>query len=144
MDKFPVELKQVYFTRSIVVAIPEYVLTVPVTINFPPQNNINVQYIEGSDNDYVFVMQTLLNEDKNPLDPYMIDMECVAQLHINNELSKDEAMKAATITGHSVVYGAIREAVSWITGRHPFGPVSLGLSVLTPKTSDAPEQIIKS
>ncbi len=142
MDKFPVELKQVYFTRSIVVALPKYVLTNPLIINFPPQNTINVQYIEGSDNDYVFVMQTLLNEDKNPLDPYMIDMECVAQLHINNDLSKDEAMKAATITGHSVVYGAIREAVSWITGRHPFGPVSLGISVLTPKKPEESEQSI--
>ena len=136
MDKFPVELKQVYFTRSIVVALPNYELKEAVVINFPPQNNINVQYIEGSDNDYVFVMQTLMNVDKNPLDPYMIDMECVAQLHINNELSKDESMKAATVTGHSVVYGAIREAVSWITGRHPFGPVSLGLSVLTPTKAD--------
>ena len=140
MDKFPVELKQVYFTRSIVVAIPEYVLTNPVTINFPPQNNINLQYIQGSDNDYVFVMQTLMNADKNPLDPYMIDMECVAQLHINNDLSREEAMKAATITGHSVVYGAIREAVSWITGRHPFGPVSLGLSILPHKKDEASEQ----
>jgi hypothetical protein len=144
MDKFPVELKQVYFTRSIVVALPEYAPTNPVTINFPPQNTINVQYIEGSDNDYVFVMQTLLNTDKNPLDPYMVDMECVAQLHINSELSKDEAMKAATITGHSVVYGAIREAVLWITGRHPFGPVSLGLSVLTPKAPETSEPPIKA
>lgn len=144
MNNFPVELKQVYFTRSIVVALPNYELKDAVVINFPPVNTVNVQYIEGSDNDYVFVMKTLLNEDKNPLDPYMIDMECVAQLHINNDLSKDEAMKAATITGHSVVYGAIREAVSWITGRHPFGPVSLGLSVLTPKTSDAHEQLIKT
>lgn len=138
MDKFPVELKQVYFTRSIVVALPNYELKDVVVIHSPPVNTINVQYIEGSDNDYVFVMQTLLNEDKNPLDPYMIDMECVAQLHINSELSKDEAMKAATITGHTVVYGAIREAVSWITGRHPFGPVSLGLSILTPKKSEIP------
>ena len=144
MDKFPVELKQVYFTRSIVVALSNYVLKDIVTINFPPVNTVNVQYIEGSDNDYVFVMQTLLNEDKNPLDPYMIDMECVAQLHINNELSKDEAMKAATITGHSVVYGAIREAVSWITGRHPFGPVSLGLSILTPKIPETSEQSNKT
>ena len=140
MNKFPVELKQVYFTRSIVVALPEYVLINPVTINFPPQNNINLQYIEGSDNDYVFVMQTLMNADKNPLDPYMIDMECVAQLHINNDLSREEAMKAATITGHSVVYGAIREAISWITGRHPFGPVSLGLSILPHKKDEASEQ----
>lgn len=144
MDKFPVELKQVYFTRSIVVALSNYELKDVVVIHFPPVNTLNVQYIEGSDNDYVFVMQTLLNSDKNPLDPYMIDMECVAQLHVSSELSKEESLKAASITGHSVVYGAIREAVSWITGRHPFGPISLGLSVLTSKVAETSEPLIKT
>jgi hypothetical protein len=32
-----------------------------------------------------------------------------------------------------VVYGAIREAVLWLTGRQPYGPLSLGLSVLKPQ-----------
>lgn len=43
------------------------------------------------------------------------------------------------ITAHSVLYGAIREAVSWITGRHPYGQISLGLSIL----SSPPEERTK-
>jgi len=139
MDKFPVDLKQVYFTRSIVVALPAHVPKDKLSVNFSPVNTINVQYVEGSDNDYVFVMQTVMNADKDPSDPYMIDMECVALLHVNPDLSKDEAMKAVTITGHSVVYGAIREAISWITGRNPYGPISLGLSILKPQEPKATE-----
>ncbi|MFZ3160606.1 MAG: hypothetical protein WBI05_11840 [Rhodoferax sp.] len=35
-------------------------------------------------------------------------------------------------TAHNVLYGAIREAVSWLTARQPYGAVMLGLSVLQP------------
>lgn len=146
MNKFPIELKQVYFTRSIVVAIAEHAQkenTADVSsprVSSAPVNSINVSFIDGSDNEYVVVMQTLLNMDKDPSDPYMIDMECVALFHVSSELSKEEAMKGVTITGHSVVYGAIREAVAWITGRNPFGALNLGLSVLTPSKSNTTEE----
>ncbi|MEO8418740.1 MAG: hypothetical protein ABI475_08460 [Methylophilaceae bacterium] len=140
MDKFPIELRKVYFTKSIVVAIPEHVPDMIDATKYSPDNNINVQPIEGSDNDYIVAMTTKLNMDKDPTDPYMVDMECIAILHVNNpEMSKDEALKGVTITGHSVAYGAIREAVSWITGRHPYGSLSLGLSILNQKKPEDPQ-----
>jgi len=46
--------------------------------------------------------------------------------------SGEEALRAATLTGHQVTYGAIREAVMWLTSRQPNGPLLLGISVLPP------------
>ena len=60
-------------------------------------------------------------------------MECLGIFLADPKLTKEEAMRGVTITAHGVLYGAIREAVAWITGRQPFGPLILGLSVL--KTS---------
>lgn len=63
--------------------------------------------------------------------PYIIDMECIGFFSVDSKLSKDEAMRGVMITAHGVLYGAIREAVAWITGRQPFGPLMLGLSEFT-------------
>lgn len=40
---------------------------------------------------------------------YFIDMECMAILTADDTLTPDEALRGVTITGHSVVYGAIRK-----------------------------------
>jgi hypothetical protein len=63
-------------------------------------------------------------------------MECVGMFIVDETLPPEEAVRGVTITAHSVLYGAIREAVSWITGRQPYGQLMLGLSVLRPKTQD--------
>lgn len=139
-DKFPVDLIHVYFTRTNVEAIPTYVADEGGMAQLAPENKINVQRVEDSDNNYVVVMQALLNPYKEATGPYMVDIECVALLYVDPALSAEEALKAATITGHSVAYGAIRESVLWITGRHPHGPLTLGLSVLASKK---PEEAVQ-
>ncbi|NOT15346.1 MAG: hypothetical protein HOP21_07190 [Methylotenera sp.] len=132
-NQFPVDLVHVYFTHTNIDSVPTYVADESNMSQLVPENKINVQRVEGSDNNYAVVMQTLLNPEKEATGPYRIDIECVAILRINSELSPEEALKAATITGHSVVYGAIRESVLWLTGRHAHGPLTLGLSVLSSK-----------
>jgi len=81
-------------------------------------------------------MHTLLNQDGDPAAPYIIDMECIGMFIVDESLAAEEAARGVTITAHSVLYGAIREAVSWITGRQPYGQLMLGLSILRPKSLD--------
>lgn len=135
MADFPVTLKQVYFTRTVVIANPDHKPDPNVKIRLAPQNTINIQKLEDAENEYVVSMKTLYNPESNPTEGYTIDIECVALFQVLN-ITGDEALKAVTIVGHSVVYGAIREAVLWITSRHPFGPLTLGLSVLEPKNPE--------
>lgn len=135
MHKFPLELIQVYFTRSIVVAIPEHDPNAKEGQIAAPHNTIDVTKVEGEENNYAVSMRTVMNPEKNASSPYMIDMECMAFFKVDPKLTHEEAIRGVTLTGHNVVYGAIRESVGWITGRQPHGTLSLGLSVLNPTKS---------
>lgn len=133
---FPVELVSINFTRTIVESLPDHKPSED-SVRVGAENAIRVEPIEHLENSFMFVMRSQFNAARDPSQPYSIDMECFAILKVKNQLvgDKDESIKAVTITGHSVVYGAIREAVLWLTSRHPYGPLTLGLSVLQNKPS---------
>ena len=132
----PITLEQVLFVRSVVVAIPEYQPD-PQALGLQegPTNHINISPIDGQPGRFSATMRTTINPEMKKTSPYFIDMECTAILIANDSLTPEDALRGVTMTGHSVVYGAIREAVLWMTGRQPYGPLSLGLSVL--KTQEA-------
>lgn len=136
----PIQLERVMFTRSIVVAIPDYKPSDPAQINPGPENSINALPIDGQEGKYQVSMGTKLNINGDPAYPYIIDMECIAVFSVDPKLTLEEAMTGVTITGHNVLYGAIREAVAWITGRQPFGQLMLGLSVLRPAQQEPPKE----
>lgn len=129
----PITLERVFFTRTVVIAIPDFQPGNGADTTNTPSNSINVVNLD--ENQYQATMRTLLNPDGATTDPYKIDMEAVAFLYADESLTEEEKKRGVAITAHSVLYGAIREAVSWITGRHPYGQISLGLSILS-----APEE----
>ena len=127
----PVVLENVYFTRSIVVAIPEYKPDESVLAD-SPANSIDIAAIDADAGRYVATMRMVMNQEGGPSAPYLIDMESIGTFVVDKALPPEEAQRAVMITAHSVLYGAIREAVAWITGRQPHGQVMLGLSILKP------------
>lgn len=144
MDKFPLELVSVNFTKTIVEAIPNYEPSNESTIQMAPKNTITAQALPKQESDVnaidrrVFHMKTVMNPEKLATSPYFIEIECFAIFKVVSDIPELEITKALTITGHSVVYGAIREAVSWLTGRHVNGGLFLGLSILTPQSKEEP------
>ena len=126
----PVQLEQVLFTRCIVIAVNDHKPSGTAQINPGPENAINMTPIDGQENRYQVSMNSKFNNNGDSAYPYIIDMECIGFFSVDIKLPKDEAMRGVMITAHGVLYGAIREAVAWITGRQPFGPLMLGLSVL--------------
>lgn len=137
--KHPISLVRVIFTRSVIVSIPEHkpveekaAQLGDVKTIAGPANKIDVVQVTDMPSLYQATMRTLLNQDGDPTAPYIVDMECVGFFKVDGSLETVEAIRAVTITAHSVLYGAIREAVTWITGRHAFGPLVLGLSILQP------------
>jgi len=131
-DVHPISLEQVFFTRTVVIAIPDHERGESTTMG-APENTIDVTAMQDSPRRYLATMRTVLNQAADPQFPYSIDMECLGIFAADETLSVEDALRGVTITAHSVLYGAIRESVSWITGRHPYGPVSLGLSILRPQ-----------
>lgn len=134
----PVELKNLFFTRSIVIAMADHVPNGPNSIQIAPVNSLEVKKIENVNDEYTVAMRVLFNQEGDSSVPYVIDMECIAIFKIDVNIDSAEIQKHLTITGHSVVYGAVREAVSWITSRQPYGSLNLGLSILKPQTKTEP------
>lgn len=137
MDKataqHPINLLEIYFTKSFVESIPEYPIGSEKEIEAKPVNNIEVTKIEGNEGKYFTRMTSVLNAEKSADAPYYIDMECIAFFTADPILPEDEARRGVSITAHNVLYGAIREAVLWLTGRQPFGSFTYGLSILKPR-----------
>ena len=138
--KHPIQLERVMFTRSVVIAIPDHQPSDLAQISLVPENSINVTPINGQDGKFQVSMGTKLNINGDPAYPYIIDMECIGVFSADTKLPEDEALRGVTITGHSVLYGAIREAVAWLTGRQPFGSLMLGLSILRPTKQESPKE----
>jgi preprotein translocase subunit SecB len=143
--QFPLQLIQVVFTKCHVEAIQTHDPNAnPGQTRNAAQNVIKIEKVEGKTHEYVFIMHTKFNPERDAFDPYFVDIECFAVFSVVPDLSEEETHKALTITGHSVVYGAIRESISWITARQPFGPLALGLSILIPKPKEASSDITES
>lgn len=135
---FPIQLEQVFFTRSIVVAIPNHEPSESTSLA-AADNSINVMEVDAESGRYQVTMTCKMNLAGDSSYPYVIEMECIGTFVADKTLSKEEALRGVTITSHSVLYGAIREAVAWITSRQPHGPLMLGLSVLQGKSSTPQE-----
>ncbi len=118
------------FTRSVVIAIPDHQPGNLALKILGPENTINLVPIDGQEGKYQVGMSSKLNINGDAAYPYIIDMECIGVFSVDAKLTREEAVRGVMITAHSVLYGAIREAVAWITGRQPFGQLILGLSVL--------------
>ena len=132
MENFPITLASVYFTKSIVIAIPNHQRIDGTGLQYAPINNISVEKLGEEERSFVVTFTTKLNIENDPSDPYHIDMECIGIFNIAKDANIEEATNGLVVVAHNVLYGAIRESVLWITGRQPHGPLNLGLSILNP------------
>lgn len=135
----PISLEAVLFTKTFVQAMSGHELRADGqrAIAAQPENSIDVKKVEDRPNVYAATMTSVLNAAKDTAVPYYFEMECLALLRADDSLSEEEALRGITITAHSVLYGAIRETVAWMTARQPFGPFLLGLSILRPTPANA-------
>lgn len=129
----PITLNGVMFTKCLVEAVPGHEPPPEGTSVPGPENSIEVSRDpERGPGWYAATMRTVINPTMDRSAPYSIEMRCAALLHADETLSEEEANRGVFITAHSVLYGAIRESVAWLTGRQPYGTLMLGLSVLRP------------
>lgn len=127
--QYPIKLDALMFVKTSVISVPHH-KPAEKALEFKPENSLNVAPVEGSPNHFNAAMKTTMNLAMDPACPYAIDMECIGVLSTNGTLSAEDELRGVKINAHSTLYGAIRESVAWITGRHPYGPLLLGLSLL--------------
>lgn len=129
MNTSPFALERLLFVRSVVISMQGFN---PEAAKAPDvKNDIDVRPDVNDKKLFLASMRTLVNPGQSNDHPYSIDMECICTLRVvEDDLDDATLLRAATITAHSMLYGAIREATSWITGRHPWGTFTLGISVL--------------
>lgn len=125
----PITLDTLVFTKCLIESIAEHEPTGPRLVA-QPTNNINVTKVPGDTGAWAATMSSIFNSERDKAAPYHFDMQCMGIFHANDTLSEVEAIRGVTITAHSVLYGAIRESVAWLTGRQVYGSLVLGLSVL--------------
>lgn len=128
-EKYPIALEQLMFVRTSVLSVKGHQQP-NGPLDFKPENKLNVLRDDGVPNRFVASMRTTMNLEMDAKFPYAVDVECIAVLTADGSLSETDVMRGVTINAHSVLYGAIRETVAWITGRQLYGPLLLGLSVL--------------
>ena len=136
----PVTLERYFFTRSVVVTVDSHRPGEGV-LSIGPENKIDLAALEDNPGHYQVTMRSTFNSNGDPSAPYTIDMQCVGLFVADSSLSPEDAPRVVTNTAHNVLYGAIREAIAWITGRQPFGTLVLGLSVLQPRSDSTVPQL---
>jgi hypothetical protein len=151
MESFPLILKEVFFTKLHIEVVPDHDPSTFSPEDLVQSNTIKVIRLEDKDgtpsNSYNVSMRVTYNPELDTRAPYGIEVECMALL-VDNTSGKDPAVERGVhITGHSVVYGAIRESVLWMSSRLAYGPFTLGLSVLSseklPESNGAPPKAIE-
>lgn len=135
---YPINLRQVLFTRTSVVAIPGHEPPTDGVPTVAPENTIDVVKDPNTPHRFFATMRSTINKEAARTGPYSIDIECVAELDTDGSLSPEEELRGVTINAHTVCYGAIRETVAWLTARQPYGTLALGLSVLRNKAAESP------
>ena len=133
---FPIQLERVLFTRSIVVSVQGHQAPDGGMELLGPENDIDIAPVEGDENVFMATMKTKMNLDGSTEYPYTIDMECIGFFRVTDDEDEKAKTSGLIIVAHSVLFGAIREAVSWLTARQAYGSISLGLSVLSSKNKE--------
>jgi hypothetical protein len=134
---FPVDLFSVYFTKTIIESLPGFDFGNGQPDTSATENKISVSSPSDPEGVFIITMNTSYNIERSDRYPYYMDIECIVLMKARDGHDPLEQKKAAHISGHSVAYGAIRELVSWVTGRHPFGTLTLGLSIIQPKPPES-------
>lgn len=134
----PISLAEVIFTKCVVEALSGH-RPAESPNSAPPVNEIEVSPVPGRPGEWTAMMKTVVNADKDNAYPYHVEMQCAGVLVADDTLDTETARRGVMITAHSVLYGAIRETVAWLTSRQPYGPLLLGLSILRTVPAEGPK-----
>lgn len=130
MPPLQVSIVRYFFTKFCVVSNPDHAQNGIGFVNDPIESSLDVQQTEKGGNIYIAQQRIKLDATNNPSLPYSLDVECIGIFKVEPALEEKQRVPMIMTLAHNVLYPSIREAVLIATGRQPWGPLSIGVSIL--------------
>lgn len=139
----PLQLKHYFFTRICIEAFPPPKDEKDKAIRAASRIDTKIEKMEEENHYHVIVEVVLAGEENSYPPPYVIDIQAVGQFKVRPDWPEADKEKLVTITGSSILYGAIREQVLSITSRGPNAPLMLPTISFRPKQEEKPAETPK-
>lgn len=136
MNAPPLLLKHYFFTRISIEAFPPPKEDKDKSIRATSRIDTKIEKMEMENHYHVIVAVALAGEDDSYPPPYTVDVQAVGQFEVRPDWPEEDKEKLVTITGSSILYGAIREQVLTLTSRGPNTPLMLPTITFRPKQEE--------
>lgn len=140
MQSLPISVDRYFFTRFCVESNPDLIQSENQRIEAKVHSELKVNKVPSSANVYVAEQQVKIDANSNTSIPYSIDIECIGFFKVeDSSLGEEDCQRGVTLLAHTILYASVRDAVLAATARQPWGPFSIGVSILGQrKDSDMP------
>jgi preprotein translocase subunit SecB len=125
MKKYPLRLERYFFTEQQVNANPGFDQddAVPSILDF--FYNVQTVRIGGNDHEYGITAKVSLNHEQSQNPPYFFSISAFGIIAANEDIDAAAVESMIETTGAQMLLGAIRERLSDMTARGPWGPIYL-------------------
>lgn len=131
MQSLPITVDRYFFTRFCVESNPNLAQSENQGIKANVDSKLQISKAPNSPDVYVAEQQVKIDANSDTSIPYSIDVECIGFFKVeDSSLGEEERHSGVTILAHTVLYASVRDAVLAATARQPWGPFSIGISVL--------------
>lgn len=134
MQPLPISVDRYFFTRFCVESNPDLVQSENQRIEAKVDSELKVNKVPGSTDVYVAEQHVKIDANSNTSIPYSIDVECMGFFKVeDSSLGEEDSQRGVTMLAHTILYASVRDAVLAATARQPWGPFSIGVSILGPR-----------
>lgn len=131
MQSLPITVDRYFFTRFCVESNPALAQSENQRVVASVDSKLQINMVPNSPGIYVAEQQVKIDANSDTSIPYSIDVECIGFFKVEDQsLGEEERKRGVTILAHTVLYASVRDAVLAATARQPWGPFSIGISVL--------------
>jgi len=131
MQSLPITVDRYFFTRFCVESNPNHVQLENQRVEASVDSRLQINRVPNSPDVYVAEQKVKIDANSDTSIPYSIDVECIGFFKVEDpSLGEEERKRGVTILAHTVLYASVRDAVLAATARQPWGPFSIGISVL--------------
>ncbi len=138
MQSLPITVDRYFFTRFCVESNPNLAQSENQGIKANVDSKLQISKAPNSTDVYVAEQQVKIDANSDTSIPYSIDVACIGFFKVeDSSLGEDERERGVMILAHTVLYASVRDAVLAATARQPWGPFSIGMSILGPQKTAA-------
>jgi preprotein translocase subunit SecB len=125
MKEYPLRLERYFFTEQQVTANPRYVNDQNDQAVLEYTYHLNTDKLNGSSHLYGITIKISINQEQSKNPPYFFTLAAFGIVEITEDLDETTIQKLVDFSGGQLLIGVIRERLSDMTSRGPWGPLFL-------------------